>query len=534
MSEATSGIGRSSLLIAAGTAASRLTGFLRVFALAYALGQSTLGDLYTKANAAPNLLYELVVGGVLSATLVPVFVAARERDDDEATSVVLSVGFVAAVTLAVLALGGAWLAELGLTRHFESLAGTNATSLTRVRIGVDLVYLMLPQILFYGISTLCTGYLNASRRFLTAAFAPVATNVFTIGAFILVGRQLQGRSTVLDATAYDRSVLMWLGLGTTGGIVAMTIPVMFAVRRSDVAFRFLPRRRHWAVSQIVRMGSWTFGYVVANQLALLAVVLLLDRQKRYSDAFIFFQLPHGLIAVSVMTALTTELASVASRQDYQAFADRFVGGLRLLAVLIIPAAVGYVVLATPITSFLAIGNLTTEDARLTAHVVVAFAVGLPAFSTYLFACRGFYALSNTKTPFLLNVVENGLNIAALVVLIVVGARSSTTFAAAYSLAYIVAAALALWRLDVHLRRLDPDFRRPDLAPFAKMAAAATAMGLAVWAVRIVLDADNGAAAVVSVAVSVLVGGAVYAVVGSRLSIAEIDDIIGQVRRRFNR
>ena len=526
--------GRESLWVAAGTGASRLTGFARVFVLAYAVGQSNLANLYTKANSAPNLVFELVVGGVLSATLVPLFVAAREDEDDDAASVLISVGFVAAAILSLVALAATFGVDRYLHARFLAEDGAGASSLVKLGIVTDLLYLMLPQILFYGIASLATAYLNASRRYRTAAFSPVLTNLVSIAAFAAVGVRLQGNDAVLHAGRRDLSTLLWLGLGTTAGIAAMAIPMMWAMRSGDVTLRFLPRFRHRVIKRVIRLSGWTFGYVVANQLALLAVVLLLPDNKRYSDAFIFFQLPHGLIAVSLMTTMTPELSSAASRRDYQGLADRFVRGLRLLAALIVPAAIGYVLLSTPITSFLKHGNLSAEDARLTGRAVAAFAIGLPAFSIYLFACRGFYALSDTRTPFFLNVLENGLNIAGLIGLFVAGAVSSTTFAVAYSIAYAIAAVVALARFERRLRELDPSIERPDLRPLLTMLVAAFGMGVVVWIVRQILPDDAGVGAVASVALGVVLGGLAYLGLGVALKVPEVTAVWDGARRRFSR
>ncbi|MBX7070891.1 MAG: murein biosynthesis integral membrane protein MurJ [Microthrixaceae bacterium] len=523
--------GRESLFVAAGTALSRLTGFARVFVLAYAIGQSELADLYNLANSAPNLVYELVVGGVLSATLVPLFVRARTEHDDESTSVMLSVGFVASVVLSVVALAGTAVGEV-VGRNVLSGPGHDAESLRKLEIIVDLLYLTFPQILFYAVTSLSTAYLNASRMYRTAAFAPVLTNLVSIVAFMIVGLRLQGEAAILDATQRDLSTLLWLGLGTTAGVAAMSVPLMWAVRRGDIPIRFAPQFRHRAVRQVVRLSGWTFGYVVANQLALLTVLVLLPDNKRYSDAFIFFQLPHGLIAVSIMTTMTPELASAAARSDYQALADRFGRGLRLLAALIVPAAIGYVLLATPITSFLQRGNLTAEDARLTGRAVAAFAIGLPAFSAYLFACRGFYALSDTRTPFWLNAIENGINLAGVVGLAIAGAATSTSFALAYSVAYLLAAALAIWRFERRLRELDGSVSLPPFAPIARMAVAALGMGVVVWLVRLVLHDDSGTGAVAAVMVGVLAGGVTYFALTLALGIEEAKMTLSAARRRL--
>ncbi|NLA34283.1 MAG: hypothetical protein GX868_01175 [Actinobacteria bacterium] len=519
--------------VAGGTALSRITGFLRVFVLAYAIGQSELADVYSLANSAPNLVFELVVGGVLSATLIPLFVGARENHDRESASVLMSVGLVASAILTVLALGLTFGADRWALTRWNELDG-EVSGWVQVRSGISFLYLFLPQILFYGITSLVTAYLNAARRYRTAAFAPVLTNIVSIAAFIAIGIRLQGRDDVLDAVTFDASAIYWLGIGTTAGVIAMTIPLLWEMHRSHERLWFQPQFRHPVVRKLLRLSGWTFGYVVANQVALLVVIAMVTDVKRYQDAFIFFQLPHGLIAVSIMTTMTPELASAAAQLDYQAFVDRFVRGLRLLAVLVVPAAVGYVILATPVTSFLARGALTPADARATGTTLAMFAIGLPAFSTYLFACRGFYALSNTRVPFLLNVVENGLNIVGVVGFALIGRRGSASFAFAYSIAYLAAAVLAVTWLERSVRRADPSVVRPDLAPLAKMVAAAAMMGVAVFVTRLIFSADAGFGALLSVIVAVVVGLGTYAAAGTALGVSEIDSTVAALRRRVGR
>ena len=131
----------------------------------------------------------------------------------------------------------------------------------------------------------------------------------------------------------------------------------------------------------------------------------------YTYAFAFFQLPHGLVAVSIMTTLGPELASLARRGDTAALRARFSLGLRSLLVVVTPAAVGYVVLSRQIVvGLIEHGLFGHASAVLTADALRGFAVGLVPFSVYLYALRGFYALRDTKTPFVVNCLENALNI----------------------------------------------------------------------------------------------------------------------------
>jgi len=110
-------------------------------------------------------------------------------------------------------------------------------------------------------------------------------------------------------------------------------------------------------------------------------------------AFVFFQLPHGLLAVSLMTTFAPGLASSAGRGDLRAFRRRFGYGLRLLVFAVAPASAGYVVLAHPLLSvLLERGAFSSASASRTATVLVGLAVGLVGFSVYLYVLRGFYAL----------------------------------------------------------------------------------------------------------------------------------------------
>jgi putative peptidoglycan lipid II flippase len=193
----------------------------------------------------------------------------------------------------------------------------------------------------------------------------------------------------------------------------------------------------------VRQSGWTLGYVISNQAALL-VVMVLARDvtgslAAYQFAFVFFQLPHGLVAVSIMTAWLPELVRHARRGDLAAMGARFGVGVSALLVLIVPAAAGFLASSIPTVDTL----LTTGDTSpaAPAAALTGLALGLVPFSVYLFTLRGFYALGDTRTPFLINVVENALNIGfALVAFDRWGVRG---LAGAYSVAYGVAALLAL-------------------------------------------------------------------------------------------
>lgn len=493
---------RSSAAVGIGTALSRITGLARTVALAYALGATVLADSYNLANTTPNIVYDLILGGILSATLVPVFVERFEREDRAGIDAVVTVVVSLLTALTVVAM----LAAPWIFRVYTWAAGGDAAELERA--GVPLLRMFLPQVLFYGLTALATALLNARRRFAAPAFVPVLNNLLVIGVLLWFAH-LAGRSPSVDQVVHDSTLLWLLGIGTTAGIVLMTVALWPSVRSAGIRVRWRFDLRNPAVRTVAKLSGWTLGYVVANQVALAVVLALATREGGaavYLYAFQFFQLPYGLFAVSIMTTYTPELATAAARADMDSFRDRVSQGLRFIVLIVLPSAVGMAVLARPlIAGLLGHGAFTGAASVLTADVLACFAVGLVGFSIYLFALRCFYALQDTRTPFLLNVVENTLNIVLAVAL--VGRYGVQGLAVAYSVAYSVGAVAALAALR---KRVGPIGGRRLVDPVLRMAAASVAMGIVVLVASRSVGGDTGAGAGVRVGVGVLVGMAAYA------------------------
>ena len=285
--------------------------------LAYALGRATLADTYNLANTTPNIVYELLLGGVLSATLVPVFVDHLERRDDardvggvhghadRARRIDRSVAMVFAPLIARL----------------YSLDATGAERAAQLDVMTLLIRCFLPQMFFYGFTALATAVLNARRRFAAAAYAPVLNNVVVICvllAFTRLADRTAGR--VDERRAHHATTAGFCSCSVSArppGIAAMALVLVPALAHAGAHLKPVFDWRNAAVRQVVRLSGWTVGYVIANQIALLFVLVLATTGdtgdvSAYQYAFIFFQLPHGLFAVSIMTTTTPELARRAS------------------------------------------------------------------------------------------------------------------------------------------------------------------------------------------------------------------------------
>jgi putative peptidoglycan lipid II flippase len=526
---ATARLVRSSSVVALGTLLSRVTGLVRVGVLAYALGQATLADTYNLANTTPNIVYELLIGGVLSATLVPVFVDHLQRRDERATSAVFTVTMSALVLLTIAAMAFApFIARL------YSLDAEGAERRAQLDVMTFLIRCFLPQMCFYGFTALATALLNARRRFAAAAYAPVLNNVVVVCVLLAFTRLASGPQaawTDVERIRGDRGLLLLLGLGTTAGIAAMALVLVPALARAGAHLRLVFEWRHAAVRHVVRLSGWTVGYVVANQLALLFVLVMASTGdagdvSAYQYAFIFFQLPHGLFAVSIMTTTTPELARRASAGDTVGMREDFTLGLRYLLLVVVPASVALAVLAQPALSMLVRGGFDAGDATVTADILQAFALGLVPFSVYLFTLRGFYARQDTRTPFVVNAIENGANVVfALALFPSLGVRG---LALAYALAYVAAAVLALVLLR---RRIGDVVPGPVRATAIRSVVAAAALGVVAGVVAGGIGRESPARAAVAVAAGVIAGALAYVVVLAMLRSDELRGLVRAVRRR---
>jgi putative peptidoglycan lipid II flippase len=514
------------VLVAAGTATSRVTGLLRTVVLAGVLGTTVLADAYNLANTTPNIVYDLLLGGVLSATLVPVFVDRLEHDDERGVSAVMTMGTLALVVLTALAvLAAPVIYDLYAVQVPDELAADQRA------VAIPLLRLFLPQVLFYGLTALAIALLNARRRFAAAAFAPVVNNLVVIVVLLAVPVLADGQPTA-DQVVDDSALLWLLGAGTTLGIVAMAAVLWPALRRSGSHVRWNPDWRDPAVSKVLRMSGWTFGYVIGNQLALFVLLVLMNGTDEgavsaYTYAWLFFQLPYGLFAVSISTTFTPELASAASAGDLPAFRARFEQGLRLILFVLLPSAVGLALLARPVVSVLlereAFGAASVST---TADVLVLLALALPFFATYLFAIRGFTAFKDTRTPFLLNV---GYNVTVVVgALVLVGPFELRGVIGALAAGYVLAASAALVVLSRRVGGLDAAKTVPAVA---RQVGAAAAMAVVVVAVAAVVGDDRGVGAVARLVVAGLAGLATYGGVLAATGSDEMRWVLARVRRR---
>jgi putative peptidoglycan lipid II flippase len=447
MPTARSGLLRANLTVASGTALSRLTGLARIIVFGVVIGQTALADAYDIANNAPNVVYELLLGGILTATLVPLFTRHLQTGDDDSISAITSFAIVAlgAITAFAIALAPLIFKVFSLNPAKEidaELFGQAGTILTR---------LLLLQIFFYGVTSLCTSILHAQKKFFAAAWTPVLANIVTITSLTFVSRVSNVDPPTLSEVVTNNSLQWLLGMGSTSGIIVMAIGMMLALRGSGAKLKWNFDLSHSSVKELLKLSGWAVGYIAANQVALVIIKNLANpgsgNVDAYSKAYTFFSLPHGLLAVSIATTFVPELARAVTQNNKQEFDRKFYSGIRLTALATVPASLVLVIFAKPIVAtLLQYGNFDASATTNTARALVGLSVGLSGFSVYLFVLRGFYSHGDTRTPFFINVFENTLNIVFAILL--VKKYDVLGLGLAFSFAYLISSVVAL----VMLRR----------------------------------------------------------------------------------
>ncbi|HVE98915.1 MAG TPA: murein biosynthesis integral membrane protein MurJ [Mycobacteriales bacterium] len=524
-------IGRTSAGLALGTLASRITGFLRVVAMAAALGLTDVADAYNIANVTPNILYELLLGGVLTSIVVPLLVrATREEPDGGERFTQLFLTLVAA-TLAAAAVIGVIAAPL-----LARLLG--ATGPAERDVTTTFLRYFLPQIAFYGIGATMTAILNTRRRFGAAAIAPVLNNLVVVVTALVFIAISDGRPTVNGLTTAQQAVL---GVGTTLGVVVMTAALVPSLRSSG--FRWRPRLGwHPALRRAARLAAWVFVYVAANQIGLFVIVRLAKAAGEggitaYQYAFLLFQLPHALVTVSVVTALVPRMSGHAVDGDLARLRADFSSGVRLIACVLVPAAMAYVVLAVPIaTVVFNLGAFSQADAAFVGKVLSAFAFGLMSFSVFQLLLRMFYVQQDSRTPALVNIGANAINIAVDVALFAAldGRNRVVGLAVGHATAYTVGAVVLARLMSRRLGGLDgfTVVRTLVRVALASAIGAAAAYGVAQFARGTLGGSMVGS--LVAVVGGVVVGGSFYVTCARRMAVREVQTVTDMVRRRLPR
>ncbi|WP_250557399.1 murein biosynthesis integral membrane protein MurJ [Pseudonocardia lacus] len=422
---------------------SRITGFVRQVALVAVLGVTVLSDAYTVSNTLPNIVYELLVGGVLSSVLIPLLVRSQADDADggvEYTRRLLTLGGVVLLVITALAL----LAAPLLTGLYLG----NADDPRTYDLALALAYLLLPQILFYGVGAILGAVLNSKGAFGPFAWAPVLNNVVVLAmlaAYVFVPNEQR---------------LLVLGVGTTLGIVAQTLVLLPSLRKAG--FRYRPV---WSwdprLSAAGRLAGWAVLYAFIGFVGYLVTINVAAGAATggatvYSNAWLLLQVPYGILGVSVLTALMPRMsrAAAAGRHD-DVVADLSLG-TRLAAVFLLPVSALITAFGPEIgVALFGLRADNLEGARTIGAALAVSAFGLFPYAVQLLQVRVFYAMTDSRTPTFVQLFTVAVKVALMLLCPVVLAPEDVVLGlvVANSLSFVAGALLGQVLLRRRLGRL---------------------------------------------------------------------------------
>lgn len=408
-------VARSSLIMASGTIVSRILGFARAVLLAAAIGVTTdAADAFGVANQLPNNVYAIIVGGVLNAVLVPQLVRARSQSDggkgyvDRFVTLAITVFFIVTV---VFTMAAPLLVQLY----------TSGWDQDQLALATAFAYWCLPQLFFYGLYSILGEVLNSRSEFGPFMWAPVLNNVVSIaglGAFVLIFGADPTGERIVTLWGADRVVL--LAGSATLGVAAQALILLLSWKKIGLSLRLNFQWRGFGLRPALKAASWSLAMVLVTQIGGLVQTAVASTAVAGRDsgltvasvaaasiAWLIFMLPHSVVTVSVATAYFTRMAQHAAGNQMDLFKKDLTSGLRVIALVSVISTVTLMVLAYPVARVF-VGEYDSTVAL--GNVIIALLVGLVPFSFVYMMQRAFFALEDTRTPFIFTSIQISLHI----------------------------------------------------------------------------------------------------------------------------
>lgn len=413
---------RATSSMAIATLISRITGFLRNVLITATLG-AAVASAFNTANTLPNLITEIVLGAVLTSLVVPVLVRAEKEDPDRGEAFVRRL-----FTLAITVLGAITLLSLLTAPWITRLMLPESGQVNEVQ-ATSFAFLLLPQIVFYGLFALFQAVLNTKGIFAPGAWAPVANNIISIGVLLLYWTVPGSLNPAAPSPITDIHVVL-LGLGTTAGVVIQCLILVPYLRRAKVNLKPLwgvdARLKQFggmAAAIIVYVAISQLGYVITTRIGALA-----DAQAPiiYQQAWLLIQVPYGVIGVTLLTAIMPRLSRNAADGDDKGVVRDLTVATKLTFIALIPIVVFFTAFGTPIAQGLFQYGLFGEESAVLLGWTLSFsAFTLIPYALVLLHLRVFYAREEAWTPTFIIAGITATKIALSLLAPVIAARPET-------------------------------------------------------------------------------------------------------------
>jgi len=416
---------RASSVMAVGTIISRITGFIGGVIMIATLGTALLADAFNVANTMPNILYNLLVGGALTAIFVPQLVRAFDDADGGHLFASRLVTTISGILLLLVAIGVIFAPQLV---YIYAPSFSTPGFETEREIAIAFTRYCLPQIFFLGLFTMLGQVANARGSFAPLMWAPIANNLVVIVVFSVF--LLKWPSISVDSITHTQ--IQILGWGTTAGIILQALILIPVVKRSGIRIR--PK---WGVAGLGKsfsLAGWTLVYVLISQIGYLitvnvATTAAVESAKAgittgvgftpFKNAYLIMLLPYSIVTISIVTALLPHMSKLAINKKIDDVKDQLLRAIKTVGVLTIPSSVAFLLFGPLITEVLFFG-INKNDGIYIGYVLSALSLGLVAFSINLVLIRGFNAFEDTRTQvwsiLIINIISVGLSYLFLAIL----------------------------------------------------------------------------------------------------------------------
>ncbi len=408
-------VAKSSMLMAGGTMLSRILGFTRSIILAMALGVTTnAADAFGVANQLPNNVYAIVAGGVLQSILVPQIIKALAHKDGGKGYVDRLLTFIISVFLIITVV---------TTLAAPLLVSIYTTGWTpaQLALATAFAYWCLPQLFFYGLYSILGEVLNARSKFGPYMWAPVLNNIVSLIGLIayifIFGSDPTGAQSI---ESWNSAQIILIAGSATAGVAAQALILFVAWRKIGVKLSLNFKWRGFGLRPALKAASWSLAMVLVTQIGgLVQTVVASSAVSARSNsvavasvaaaaiAWLVFMLPHSIATVSIATAYFTKMSHHVQENRVDLLKNDLAAGLRTISLISVFSTAAILVLAYPIARVFA-GEYPSLVAL--GNVLIALIVGLLPFSFVFMMQRAFYALEDTRTPFIFTSIQIALHI----------------------------------------------------------------------------------------------------------------------------
>ena len=396
-------VGRSAALMSVLVIISRLTGFLRTWGQAYALGVTVTASCYSVANNLPNQLYELVIGGMLVTAFLPVYQSVKKEKGIKGASDYTSnlVSIVLVLMGAVTVLGIIFAAQVVWTQSFSASADFDADLATYF------FRFFVIEVVLYALSSIFSGVLNAERDYFWSSAAPIFNNFVTTASFLAYAFLVDTKPQL---------ALVLLALGNPLGVAVQVIMQMPSLRKHGIRLRPHINLRDPALKDTLSIGIpslivmvCSFVTVSVMNSSALSVTAVGASVSYY--ARLWYTLPYAILAVPITTAMFTELSDDVARGDMDSYREGVTSGTAKIIFLMIPFMMYLMVFASPLITMLAAGKFSDADIAMTASYLRALAASLPVYGVCMYLQKVCSSLRRMGLFAVANVVAAGIQVA---------------------------------------------------------------------------------------------------------------------------